>query len=193
MTSPQTLDDLASQATPAAPAAEAPPTARAQAVAKLEMLDGDELIQLSIKPSLWFIPMVSARVILVVVAICIAMALAMQGGYTPTRVVPFQILAAIVAIRLGVAMLQWASRLYVLTNRRVMRFKGVLSVDVVECRLERIGQVCVQATWYARLLRLGSIAMTPAESKATHITWDDVSRPDEVHEILEKAIRKSKS
>ena len=36
-----------------------------------------------------------------------------------------QLVMAVVGLRLGLALLQWVSRVYVLTNRRVMRIRGV--------------------------------------------------------------------
>jgi hypothetical protein len=90
-------------------------------------------------------------------------------------------------------MLQWASRLYVLTNRRVLRFEGVLKVSVAECRLKQIGDVDVRPSWLGRGIRLGSIHMRPADEDARAIVWADVARPQEIHELLVRAIRKAQS
>ena len=78
-----------------------------------------------------------------------------------------------------------------LTNRRVMRFKGVLMVDVQERRLAKISAVELRAPWYSRVLRLGSIRMSAVNSEVTPLDWDDVGRPHEIHEILERAVRKA--
>ncbi len=173
------------------PAVEANPVATAKTAAKLELLDGDEVIQLSIKPSLWYIPLVSLGWVGAVGLLAVALALALRNGWTREGLIAFQVLVGLAALRLGIATLQWASRLYVLTNRRVMRFKGVLSVTVAECRLARISAIDLQAPLYARALRLGSIRMQPADEGLPPLTWDDVARPHEIHEILERAIRKA--
>lgn len=177
--------------------AESPATAKghvatAGTVAKLE-LGGDEIVQLSIKPSLWFIPRVSFNALLLAAFVAVAVALAMRSGVTPVTALPFQVLTALAAARVGVATLQWASRLYVLTNRRVMRFKGVLSVNVAECPLARICAVDVQSQWGTRLVRIGTIRMQPADGGVAVITWDDIARPEETHELLVRAIRKAQS
>jgi uncharacterized membrane protein YdbT with pleckstrin-like domain len=178
-----------SAAAEAPPAVEVAPVATAKTAAKLEMLGGDEVIQLSIKPSLWFIPLVSLGWIVAVGVLVAALAI----GWTREGLIACQVLMCVAALRLGIATLQWASRLYVLTNHRVMRFKGVLSVDVAECRLARISAVDLHAPLYARALRLGSIRMHPADAGVPLLAWDDVAHPQEIHEILERAIRKAQS
>ena len=188
------LDPIESAVAEAPPVSERPAAlaARPKAAVRLE-LDGDELIQLSIKPSLWYIPLTSANILMLVAVLGVACALAMRAGATPVTVMPFQILACLAAVRIGVAMLQWASRLYVLTNRRVLRFEGVLKVSVAECRLKQIGGVDVRPSWLGRGIRLGSIHMRPAEEDARAIVWADVARPQEIHELLVRAIRKAQS
>jgi hypothetical protein len=179
--------------------AEAPPTADSTPVtsgktaAKLEMLEGDELIQLLVKPSLWFIPVVSSRVVVVTVLVAGALALAMRTGSTPGSAMPFQVLAGLAGLRIAIATLQWASRLYVLTNRRVMRFKGIFTAHVTSRHLVDISDVKLLTPWYARLLWVGSISMDASEENSKPLVWDDVSRPHELHETLVRAIRKAQS
>ncbi len=175
----------------APPAVEMTPVATAKAAAKLEMLGGDEVIQLSIKPSLWFIPLVSLGWIVGVGVLVAALAGGVRGSWAREGLFACQTLIGVAALRLAIATLQWASRLYVLTNRRVVRFTGVLSVRVAECPLARISAIDLQAPPYGRLLRLGTIRMQPVDAKVPPLTWDEVAHPHEIHEILERAIRKS--
>ena len=53
--------------------------------------------------------------------------------------------------------MQWASRVYVLTNRRIMRIRGVFSADLFECALVKIIGSKVVAGPHERVLRLGTI------------------------------------
>ena len=175
----------------APPAVEATPIRAAKTAAKLEMLDGDEVVQLSIKPSLWFIPLVSLNWILVIAVLAAGVSLAMPHGWGRDGLLTLQVLIGVAAARIGIATLQWASRVYVLTNRRVMRFKGVLNVHVMERRLAKISAVDLQVPWHGRALRLGSIRMPGTEAQAAPLDWDDVARPHEIHEILERAVRKA--
>ncbi len=190
--SPPKAERFDSVVAEAAPAAKAPPVASPKS-AQLELLEGDEIIQLSIKPSLWFIPLISFQAIATLAVVAAALTAIMQTGTTPWAPLPFQILAGLAMLRLGIATLQWASCLYVLTNRRVMRFQGVTSVDVAECRLTRISQAELHATWSQRALWLGSIHLTPIDGHARGLIWEHVARPLEVHELVIRAIRKSQS
>ncbi len=187
-------DPIPSVVAEAAPAEVRPATPVVTAAGgKLDVLEGDEIIQLSIKPSLWFIPLVSGRVLLALALCAGGLGLAVQTGAGPGGAVSFQVLAVIAGVRLTIAMLQWGSRLYVLTNRRVLRFTGVLSVSVTECRLAQIGSVDVMPSWYGQALRLGTLRMRTGGSGGRALDWEEVARPQEIHEILVRAIRKSQS
>lgn len=190
MSESEPIRSVTAESPPAVPGARVAP---AKAAAKLEMLDGDEVIQLSIKPSLWFIPLVAAKWVLAMALLAAGVAVVMREGWTREGLIVFQLLIGVAAIRVGVATLQWASRLYVLTNRRVMRFKGILSVDVAERRLAQIGQIKLHIPRYGYALRLGSILMQLAEHDSAPLWWDDLARPHEIHEILERAIRKAQT
>lgn len=154
-------------------------------------LDGNEIVEFSIKPSLWFIPIVSLKWVLITVLLGAALAVVLSGHMTPQALLAFQVLAGIAVLRIGVGALQWASRLYVLTNRRVMRFRGVLSVEVVECPLTKISGVDLRVLGHQRLLRLGTVLMTPADPQAPPIQWDDLAHPQEIHERLVRAVRRA--
>ncbi len=187
MGDPERTESVVAEATPAA---EVRPVPIVKSAAKLE-LGGDEIIQLSIKPSLWFIPVVSLNVVVATIIVALGVAFAMRGGLMPVSGMIFQLLGAIAALRLAVGTLQWASRLYVLTNRRVMRFKGVMNVQLTECRLAKVSGVDLQATWTEWLLRIGSVHIRSADPDAPLCTWRDVGHPHEVKEILVKAVRKA--
>jgi len=164
--------------------------APAQAGVRVE-LDGNEIIELSIKPSWWFIPMVSLKWVLTATLLGALLAIVARGRVSAQVLLAFQVLATIAVLRVGFGALQWASRLYVLTNRRVMRFRGVLNVEVAECPLTRIAGVDLRVLGHQRLLRLGSVVMTPADSNAAPIVWDDLAHPHEVHERLVRAVRRA--
>ena len=185
MTQSSTLEAVHVEATPAVTSEEA--------VASTIQLDGDEIIQLSIKPSLWFIPVVSLRFVAAAGLLAAAVAFAMRGSGADLGWRIVQLLVILAIVRLALAALQWASRLYVLTNRRAMRFRGVLSVDVSECPLAKISEpeLCVAA--YQRGLRLGTIRMHPAAAELAQVEWEQVAGASEVHELLVRAIRNSQS
>lgn len=173
------------------PAVAVPETAIAATPA--EVLQSDEIIQLSIKPSLWFIPLVSMKVVLATALLAATLALGAKGAWNMGTSLAFNGVVGIAVLRLAFATLQWASRLYVLTNRRVLRFRGVFTVSVGECRLSRIAQADLRISTYQRWLGLGSIRMTPIDDRAPAIDWDQVAAPQEIHEIVAKAITRAQS
>lgn len=166
---------------------------RDAATAQIAVLQDDEIIQLSIKPSLWYIPIASARFV-GVMALMVGL-LAFSGAWGSGPIASIVVTGALLAsgLRVILAALQWASRLYVLTNRRVLRFSGVLSVHTREARLAHIGRVNLRVNAYQNALRLGSIRMQPIQETRKSVAWDQVARPNEVYEILEKAIRRAQS
>jgi hypothetical protein len=56
-----------------------------------------------------------------------------------------------------------------------------------------VGEVQNLAAWYHPVLRLGSLWMTSTVADKQPILWEHVARPDEIQEILQKAIRRAKS
>ncbi len=179
-------------------AAEAPPSVEATPVtapktAKLELLDDDEVVQISIKPSVWFIPIVSFKWLVTATIVAVAIAIAMRHGWTVQGLVAFQVVLGIAALRVGIATLQWASKLYVLTNRRVMRFRGILHVDMAACPLARISRVDLNVDSFQRTIGLGTIEMTSEDDGQRPIDWQHVGHAAEIHDRLVRAVRKSQS
>lgn len=152
------------------------------------LLDGGEVVYFATKPSPWFVLLVSSR------WVAAGILLALVGG---TSVVPssyqsilYQTGFWITAARLAWATLEWVSRLYVLTNRRVMRIRGVFNVDLFECSLDRIENTSTSLTLWERVVRVGTVSFETAGGGAS---WRMVSRALELHERLREAIGRAKN
>jgi hypothetical protein len=91
----------------------------------------------------------------------------------------------------GVAALQWVSRLYVLTNRRIMRLTGILNVDLFECPLTKIQHTYLTLAWYERLTGVGTIAFATSGTGGTEASWTHVQNPLELHERVRSAIHRA--
>ena len=165
----------------------------AEHVIPAHLLGGGEVVILAIKPSLWFILFVSARGLIL---IALALLLALQ---VPNWIWPFalsgaalvKVSLALAALRLAVAVLQWVSRLYVLTNRRVMRIRGIFNVDLFECPLIKIQNTFLTLALYERLCRLGSIHFATAGTGQIEATWQHIAHPLEAHEQVRDAITRA--
>lgn len=153
-----------------------------------DMLDGGEVIILAVKPSLWFIAFDSVRWLLLgtallVVALVPSLALPGLSGRSLA-----QLACLIVLVRVGVAMLRWTSRLYVLTNRRVMRLSGVARPVVVSCDLREITSTAVHAAPHERLLGLGTLCLEACAAPEGDLHWYHLARAEEIHAEVRKAI-----
>lgn len=187
-----------------APAVAGPVDARAEANAlgaieetlavRAPILESNEIIELSIKPSRWFILIVSLKFI----ALCVGLAAGLAyganatGGWTKASSMLFTGLLLAATARVCVASLQWASRLYLLTNRRVVRFSGILEVHRFECSLARVGDAMLVQRPLPSLLGLGTLRVIPSCDKLPPVVWDHVSRPREIHEKLLRAIHRAR-
>jgi uncharacterized membrane protein YdbT with pleckstrin-like domain len=157
-----------------------------------QLLDGGEIVILAIKPSLWFIVFKSFRAV-AVLAVVVAALLWVSPPWpwlAPKLLV--QTAIGLALLRVVIASLQWVSRLYVLTNRRLMRIRGILNVDLFECQLARIQNTFMRFNWYERVVRLGTIDVTTAGTGLVEARWENVPHPLEVHEELRKAINAAK-
>jgi uncharacterized membrane protein YdbT with pleckstrin-like domain len=78
----------------------------------------------------------------------------------------------------------------VLTDRRVIRQKGVLNVEVFECSLDRLQNTFILRTVMQRLLGIGTILFATAGTRHIEPMWQHVSRPVEIHRRVTEAAEK---
>jgi len=154
------------------------------------LLDGDEIVILAIKPSLWFVVFMSARWVAgMLLVVLLAGWLGRSVLYLSTPMI-VQGAVALAGARVGFALLQWVSRLYVLTNRRIMRLRGILNIDLFECQLTKIQNTYLTLAWYERLTGLGTISFATAGTGGIEVSWTNVNSPLELHERVRSAIQR---
>ena len=154
------------------------------------LLDGGEIVHFAIKPSPWFVLLLSLR--WVGAAVCIA-CIALSLVATPTyRSYILQGAILFAGAGLGWATLEWVSRLYVLTNRRVMSIRGVVTAEMFDCPLDRIQHTRLSLSPTERVVRVGTIAFhTAGQGDRRAGSWRIIARPLEVHEKLRQAIARA--
>lgn len=156
-----------------------------------ELLDPAEIIILLIKPSPWFIILTSLRSIVIVVLLGFVVVTLDGYEYLPIlRRDAMLILMGLVAMRLFWALLEWLSRVYVLTDQRVVRVKGVIRVQVFEAPLKQIQHT---NTWFSlaeRLLGLGTIGFFTAGSGTADAFWVMLAQPLDIHQTVVRALRR---
>jgi len=149
------------------------------------LLDGGEIVYFAIKPSAWYVLLTSLRWIVVAVVI----ALIASGDFISEndRWYGYRIAVIVAGARIGWAMLDWASRLYVLTNRRIMRIRGMFNAELFECPLARIQNTHLRLSVPERITRTGTLTFQTAAGGGT-ASWRVVARPLEVYERVRDAI-----
>jgi hypothetical protein len=87
--------------------------------------------------------------------------------------------AGLPVLWLGWQWLERASRVYVLTDRRVVMIAGVLRQAVVDAPLSSVRQVSVFRSIPERLLDLGTVAFATAGTAGQDLVWRVIDRPTE--------------
>ena len=164
---------------------------RVAALLPAELLDPDEIIILLIKPSPWYILLTSLGTLGVVALGVIATIMLDRAGVLPIlRRDAILFLTAIAGLRLFWQFLEWLSRVYVLTDRRVIRVKGVVRVHVFEAALKRIQHTNTYFSLAERLLGLGSIGFFTAGTGQAEAYWLMLTDPLTIHQTLVKTLRR---
>ena len=169
-----------------------PMLARASAMLPAELLQPGEVIILLLKPSAWFILLVPLRFIAVTL-LCTALAVLLdRKGYDlgADRYDLALIALGVIGVRLFWQVLDWLGRVYVLTDQRVIRIRGVLNVQVFECPLQKVQQTDLILPLMQRFFWLGTIGFATAGTAVHEAYWFMIARPLEVHAKVVETMRR---
>lgn len=157
-----------------------------------DLLDGGETIIFAIKPSLWFAVFDSAKWIVAAMAMIISAGWFTQLFPSITEAAFMSVVLVVLAVRVGIALLRWVSRFYVLTNRRIMRIRGVFTADVFECPLVNIDSTVLSTDFAESLANLGTIDFVTVDRPEPAGAWRNLNRPQDVHTEVRHAIDRSR-
>ena len=150
-----------------------------------ELLHKDETVQLAIKPSLWLIAFFSVKIVTSAFTTAILTTLfANKLGLADYSAAIIWSSGGLALGRVAFALLEWASRSYVLTDKRVIKVSGVFRVDIFQCELTRVQNTFMALTLPQRILGLGHIAFATAGTGAIEATWHYCRNPLNVHETI---------
>ncbi len=159
--------------------------ARAAGMLPTELLQPGEIIVLLLKPSAWFILLAPLRTLTTIVVF--ALALNTANTYLTLSLGRQNILLAaltLILLRLFWQFLEWLSRVYVLTDRRIISVAGVLRVRVFETPLQKIQHTNLLFSLRERFFALGTIAFATAGSAFSESFWLMLSNPLQVHQKI---------
>lgn len=145
------------------------------------LADGETVI-LALKPSFWFVLIKRGGALSTLLCLWLLMA-----GIESLGWFDFQLTAVGLAfILIAVVLLLWlaidrTTRLYLLTDKRILRVSGILTRTSVEIPLHKITTVALHRSFTERLTGVGSILFTSAaaggEGAAGDLVWYMIDNP----------------
>ena len=165
---------------------------RIEAMLPEGILQDDEVVLLLVRPSTLFVLLGSLGGLTTIAVVTLIVAM-LTIRFTWIPLVEVQVYAAGVAAaaaRLLWQTLDWIGRLYILTDRRVIRRVGVLHVNVFETSLRSIQHTSVFRILRERLFGLGTIGFATAGSDVFDAFWVMVRNPFVVHKTVLEAIER---
>lgn len=166
-------------------------TSLAKLLASHILRDG-EVVLLILRPSLWFIVLSSLRFVGASLALLIAVRcmLTMPSHATVRTLIELGVSA--ISSRLMWAMLQWMSRLYILTDMRVVCVSGVFRVAIFDCPLRNVARTRLVRNSQDRATGVGSIEIIPADQTSPFGEWQTIAQPIQIHEKMVATINRAK-
>jgi dephospho-CoA kinase len=152
----------------------------------------DEHVVLWLHPSPWFIFLRSLWVVILVVLLAAGVRYAAGVADLP-QVVEWAGWVGVVIVA-GVVVwqtLEWLSRLYVLTDKRMIAVAGVMRQSVTDMPLRNIRNVVIVRSLLDRLLGLGTLGAATAGTSGYEMVWVELDRPTEVMRVVRKAVDES--
>ncbi len=163
---------------------------RPEALLPMQIFQPGEVIILLLKPSPWFILLESLGTILkVVVLAVVGMTLANRGYdffFGARDVLLLAIL--LIFVRLSWQFMDWLGRTYVLTDRRMIRVRGVMRVSVFECQLKQVQHTTAHFSLRERVLGLGTIGWNTAGTAGNAAHWQTIAHPLDVHQTIVRTL-----
>lgn len=192
-TPPPTIDKCSDYLPPADAAdnAAALPSSPLSLLISRHIFQEGEIIELAIRPSPWWILFSSMHTLLFAAVIIVA-ALALTEHLPGPSTLYLEIGVVIGLARLMWATVRWMSRLFVLTNLRVLTISGVFNVTIAVCPLRRVGAVRLISTIRERSFLLGTLEIIPMEEEFPFQLWQTIGKPKEIHRKLRAAVARAR-
>jgi hypothetical protein len=158
-----------------------------------DLVHDDEVIILLLRPSMWYVLLSSLGGLMFISLVTFALAymakyMSQLPGIGWSDRQAFALGFGLASLRIGWQFLEWLSRVYVLTDRRVICRSGVLRMSVFQTRLKNIQHTSVFASMRERTIGLGTIGFATAGSDTFEAFWTMIRQPFAVHKIVVEAI-----
>ena len=162
--------------------------ARAWTALPSELIDGSEIIMLAVKPSMWRPLFDSAAWLVVTVGLAAALLILGKSIAGLPTVLSAQLVIAIGAARLTIAIIRWVPTWYVLTNLRVLTIQGVRSPRIMSCALVDVRNTYLNASPAEKVMALGTITFVIDLPDRAPQAWQSLTNSQEIHDKIRRAI-----
>jgi dephospho-CoA kinase len=154
----------------------------------------DERVILWLRPSPWFILIRSFWPIAATVAAALLVRYAAAALDSPTiAATAISIAVVLVALVLLWQLLQWLSRLYVLTEHRLIAVAGILLQNVADVPVRNVRNVVLVRRLVERLLGLGTLGAATAGTDDYELVWLQLARPDTILAAVRSEVDRSQA
>jgi hypothetical protein len=168
-----------------------PATASLAKLLASHILRDGEVVLLVLRPSLWFLLLSCIQFIGVALVLTILVRfLNIQNHATTRSLIEFGVSA--ISARLVWATLQWISRLYILTDLRIISIAGVFQMQIFDCPLRKIVRTRITRTNTEWITSTGSIEIVPQDESSAFGEWKTIAHPIKVHETIVATINRAK-
>lgn len=153
-------------------------------------LNDGETIALDLHPHWWFF---GPETISLLASMFLTIYLRSKvTGWLETAVTYVGLAAIIVTMSwLVVALVKWRTTYFVVTSHRLIYRQGVVARNGVEIPLERVNNVNFHQSIFERLLQVGDLLIESGGQEGQQ-TFSDISRPEEVQNIIHSTIQREK-
>ena len=155
------------------------------------LVEDDEIIILFLRPSPLYIILTSLGRLLVIAVITLLLMYVGRRfnlGYLDT--IAFGLGVIIGLAQLAWQVLEWWSRIYILTDRRIIRQKGAIRPSVFSAKLLDMKHTSVFSRLREQALGLGSIGFATTGSDVFDAFWVMIRDPFTVHKTIVEAIER---
>lgn len=168
------------------------PLDRAEALVRARLLRSGEQIILMLRPSPWYIILSCLNSLGLIIAA--SLLLHYVQSWTDQLLLDqrnlITLTAMVITLRLTWQLFEWLSRIYVLTDQRIIRIKGVLRTTIFQASLDEVSPPRLMRSLLERLTGIGTIGLAHQDSRYFEAYWQMIATPEDVHEIIRETMRR---
>ena len=148
----------------------------------------DEEVAVETRPHWTYLAaQLGAFVVMITAVICVTVVV---DGFPPAAIITIGVVAGTSAVAAGIRLVRWANTYYLVTDRRIVHWKGVPRWRGIELGLDLVDEIDVNQTIWQRLLGVGTVAVrSPVEGHVRRLAF--VPRPAAVRQHVYRLQREA--